>query len=144
MFGVFLSFRNDVHTTHCSFRFRRFSFIILCATDLTIWVDGSSYKHAYHYIVMPTKKSRTDCIQRNAQNRPELRKSEQKPMTPRPTSLHANEGSVVNGFFGYVNGYAFVTCLSFQLIKINFHVFFLLNFLFLFYIRCFAPYLVLF
>lgn len=57
LFGVFLSFRNDVHTTHCSFRFGRFSFIILCATDLTIWVDGSSYKHAYHYIVMPTKKS---------------------------------------------------------------------------------------
>lgn len=93
------SLRNDVHTTHCSFRFRRFSFIILCATDLTIWVDGSSYKHAYHYIVMPGEKSRTDCIHRNAQNRPELRKSEQKPMTPRPTSLHANEGSVVNGFF---------------------------------------------
>lgn len=50
------SLRNDVHTTHCSFRFRRFSFIILCATDLTIWVDGSSYKHAYHYIVMPGGK----------------------------------------------------------------------------------------
>lgn len=52
----------------------------------------SLYSHA-------GEKSRTDCIHRNAQNRPELRKSEHKLMTPRPTSLHANEGSVVNGFF---------------------------------------------
>lgn len=81
----------------------------------------SQYSHA-------GGKSRTDCIHRNAQNRPELRKFEQKPMTPRPTSVHANEGSVVNGFFGYVNGYAFVTCLSFQLNKINFHVFFFVKF----------------